>query len=45
MADQHSDLFWEVSVAVLGHGDVAAGTMMGLPELIDESRAFARSRP
>jgi hypothetical protein len=41
MADQRTGLFWEVSVAVLGHGNVTAGTMMGLPCLRVSGAFFA----
>jgi hypothetical protein len=42
MADQPADdLFWEVSAAALAHGDVATGTMMGLPCLRVSGAFFA----
>jgi hypothetical protein len=41
MADQRTGLFWEVSAAVLVHGNVAAGTMMGLPCLRVSGAFFA----
>jgi len=41
MADQRTGLFWEVSAAVLDHGNVAAGTMMGLPCLRVSGAFFA----
>ena len=41
MADQRTGLFWEVTAAVLDHGDVTAGTMMGLPCLRVSGAFFA----
>ena len=41
MTDQPTELFWEVSAAALAHGDVAVGTMMGLPCLRVSGAFFA----
>jgi hypothetical protein len=41
MTEQPADFFWEVSAAALAHGNVAAGTMMGLPCLRASGAFFA----
>ena len=41
MADQRTGLFWEASATALDHGDVAVGTMMGLPCLRASGAFFA----
>jgi len=41
VTEQPADFFWEVSVAALAHGDVATGTMMGLPCLRVSGAFFA----
>jgi hypothetical protein len=41
MTEQPTDFFWEASAAVLAHGGVATGTMMGFPCLRFAGAFFA----